>query len=204
MSTIKIKRNTTLTTIKQLNLQTNLNLYTFLSFRFCLTAFRNLTLVAKLPKLMFLLCFFYFRFLFLIHAFLFLCPFSLVLLSKPQIISLVLISLDRFWIFNYTLFSSDCFTMKQRWNHDETIAALVVCWVPIVLAAFWLVERGNRKEIGNILERGSGHRRKQSERARVPSERGRNYVNEGWCHEARRRDRMRKAEHRCSNEKRCE
>ena len=35
------------------------------------------------------------------------------------------------------------------------------------------MERGNRKEIGNILERGSGHRRKQSERARVPSERGR-------------------------------
>ena len=32
MSTIKIKRNTTLTTIKQLNLQTNLNLYIFQSF----------------------------------------------------------------------------------------------------------------------------------------------------------------------------
>ena len=40
--------------------------------------------------------------------------------------------------------------------------ALGGTWVTIVLAAFWLVERGNRKEIGNILKRGSGHRRKAS------------------------------------------
>ena len=64
---------------------------------------------------------FYFRFLFLIHAFLFPCLFSLVLLSKPQNTSLVLISLDWFCIFNYTLFSSDCFTMQPWWNHYETM-----------------------------------------------------------------------------------
>ena len=39
-------------------------------------------------------------------------------------------------------------------------AALGGTWVTIVLAAFLLVERGNRKENGNILKRGSGHRRK--------------------------------------------
>ena len=40
---------------------------------------------------------------------------------QPQNTSLVLISLDWFWIFNYTLFSSDCFTMKPRLNHHETM-----------------------------------------------------------------------------------
>ena len=78
------------------------------------------------------------------------------------------------------------------------LAAYVVCWVPIVLdrrsivfRAFWLVERicrsivgGNRKYLRTRL----GCSRKRSERARVPSERARNYVKEGWCHEARRRD----------------
>ena len=47
--------------------------------------------------------------------------FFLVLLSKPQNTSVVLISLDWFCIFNYALFSSDCFTMQPRWNHDETM-----------------------------------------------------------------------------------
>ena len=66
-------------------------------------------------------------------------------------------------------------------------AALVVCWVTIVMQmscivcrAFWLVKRIYCLEIGNILERGS-----------VWSEafgRGRKYANEGWCHEVRRRD----------------
>ena len=41
-------------------------------------------------------------------------------------------------------------------------AALGGTWVTIVLAALLLVERGNRKEIGNILKRGSGHGRKAS------------------------------------------
>ena len=47
--------------------------------------------------------------------------FFLVLLSKPQNTSLILISLDWFCIINYTLFSSDCFMMQPRWNHDETM-----------------------------------------------------------------------------------
>ena len=45
---------------------------------------------------------------------------------------------------------------------DSFGAALGGTWVTIVLATFWLVERGNRKEIGNILKRGSGHGRKAS------------------------------------------
>jgi len=71
----------------------------------------------------------------------------------------------------------------------------VVCWVPIVgllsfepsdwlLRIFWSIVGGNRKYLRTRL----GCGRKPSERARVPSEGGRNYVNEGWCHEARRRD----------------
>ena len=85
-----------------------------------LTAFRNLTLVAKLPTFMFLLCFFIFVscFLYMLSYF---PAFFLVLLSKPQNTSLVLISLNWFCIFNYTLFSSDCFTMQPRWNHDKTM-----------------------------------------------------------------------------------
>ena len=90
----------------------------FIILLLCLTAFRNLTLVAKLPTFMFLLCFFIFVscFLYMLSYF---PAFFLVPLFEPQNTSLVLISLDWFCIFNYTLFSSDCFTMQPRWNDDD-------------------------------------------------------------------------------------
>ena len=98
----------------------------FIIIRLCLTAFRNLTLVAKLPTFMFLLCFL-FSFPASYTCFLISLPFSVVLLSKPQDTSLVHISLDWFCIFNYTLFSSDCFTTQPRWNDDDVYGGHDTC-----------------------------------------------------------------------------